>query len=114
MVFGGLWCFTFSLLFDDLSGVHWTPRVGFALTYLVLVGSVAAFAMYVYSLTQLPIIIASLYSYVNPLVAVILGWLMLDEKLNLKIGVAIVVTAVGIYLVNRGYQLKNQKAMNLS
>ena len=114
MVFGGLWCFTFSLLFDDLSGVHWTPRVGFALTYLVLVGSVAAFAMYVYSLTQLPIIIASLYSYVNPLVAVIVGWLMLDEKLNLKIGVAIVVTAVGIYLVNRGYQLKNQKAMNLS
>ena len=111
MLFGGLWCFVLSLLLDDLSSVKWTGQVGFSLTYLIIVGSVAAFAMYVYALTQLPIIIASLYSYVNPLVAVVLGWLLLDEKLNLIIGAAIVVTAVGIYLVNRGYQLKSQKAV---
>lgn len=111
MLFGGVWCFAFSLLFDDLGGVQMTVRVGLALAYLITIGSVAAFAMYVYSLTQLPVTIASLYSYVNPLVAVILGWIVLDEKLNLKVGVAIVVTAVGIYLVNRGYQLKSQKAM---
>ena len=114
MLFGGLWCFVLSFLFDDLSSLQWTARVGFSLAYLIVVGSVAAFAMYVYALTQLPITIASLYSYVNPLVAVVLGWFVLDEKLNLKIGVAIVVTAVGIYLVNRGYQLKSQKAINLS
>lgn len=111
MLFGGLWCFVLSFLLDDLSSVKWTRQVGFSLTYLIIVGSVAAFAMYVYALTQLPIIIASLYSYVNPLVAVVLGWLLLDEKLNLIIGVAIVVTAMGIYLVNRGYQLKSQKAV---
>jgi len=114
MLFGGLWCFAFSLLFDDLSSVQITARVWFSLAYLIVVGSVAAFAMYVYSLTQLPVTIASLYSYVNPLVAVILGWMVLGEKLNLKMGVAIVVTAVGIYLVNRGYQLKSQKALNIS
>jgi len=109
ILFGGFWCFILSFLVDDLSSVHWTGQVGFSLAYLIIVGSVAAFAMYVYALTQLPIVIASLYSYVNPLVAVVLGWLMLDEKLNMIIGVAIVVTAVGIYLVNRGYQLKSQK-----
>jgi drug/metabolite transporter (DMT)-like permease len=114
MFFGGLWCFVLSFLFDDLTHLQWTASVGFSLGYLIVVGSVAAFAMYVYALTQLPITIASLYSYVNPLVAVLLGWVALDEKLNLIIGAAIVVTAVGIYLVNRGYQLKNQKVMDLS
>jgi len=114
MLFGGLWCFVVSFLFEDLNSLQWTPQVGYSLGYLIVVGSVGAFAMYVYALTYLPITIASLYSYVNPLVAVLLGWLALDEKLNLKIAFAIVVTAVGIYLVNRGYQLKSQKAANSS
>ena len=48
--------------------------------------------------------IVSLYEYVNPIVAVILGWVVLGEKLNLKIGIAILITVAGIYIVNRGYQ----------
>lgn len=52
--------------------------------------------------------LVSLYAYINPIVAVILGWLILSEKLNFQIGLAIVVTVAGIYLVNRGYQLKNK------
>jgi drug/metabolite transporter (DMT)-like permease len=51
--------------------------------------------------------ILSLYAYVNPVVAVILGWLILGEKLNVQIGLAILVTVGGIYIVNRGYQLGN-------
>ena len=50
--------------------------------------------------------IVSLYAYINPIVAVILGWLILNEKFNLKIGVSILVTIAGIYIVNRGYQLR--------
>jgi drug/metabolite transporter (DMT)-like permease len=41
------------------------------------------------------------------LVAVVLGWLVLDEKLNARIGIAFVLTVAGIYLVNRGYMLRN-------
>jgi drug/metabolite transporter (DMT)-like permease len=70
--------------------------------------------LYTYALTKLPITIASLYAYINPLVAVVLGWIVLDEKLNFKIGIAIVVTVIGIYLVNKGYQLKTQKALDTS
>ncbi|CAN5473130.1 hypothetical protein BH09BAC3_BH09BAC3_34320 [soil metagenome] len=44
-----------------------------------------------------------MYSYVNPLVALILGSLVLSEKLNFEIAIAIVITVLGIYLVNRGY-----------
>src|SRR5258706_391692 len=39
--------------------------------------------------------------------AVLLGWLVLDEKLNMRIGVAILITIAGIYIVNKGYQLKD-------
>jgi drug/metabolite transporter (DMT)-like permease len=51
--------------------------------------------------------IVSLYAYVNPIVAVVLGWAWLDEKLNARIGIAILITLAGIYIVNRGYQLRS-------
>ena len=58
--------------------------------------------------------IVSLYAYVNPVIAVILGWVILNEKLNARILIAIVITLLGIYLVNRGYQLKNLWKTQLS
>ncbi len=104
MLFGGLFCFPLSALFDDYSTITWTATSIGALTYLALIGSLTAYAMYSYALAVLPLTIASLYSYINPLVAVVLGWWVLGEKLNLRIVVAIAVTLGGIYLVNRGYQ----------
>jgi drug/metabolite transporter (DMT)-like permease len=109
MFFGGLFCLPFSFAFDNLQHIVWTGEVVFALSYLILVGSIAAFSMYVYTLSKLPLTIASLYSYINPLVAVLLGWLVLNEKLNLKIGLAFLITVAGIYLVNYGYQLQKKK-----
>ena len=104
MFFGGLFCLPLSLLFDDYSVTTWSPTMLYSLAYLILIGSVAAQAMYSYALTQLPLTIASMYSYVNPLVAMFLGWLVLSEKINIKIAFAILITVSGIYLVNRGYQ----------
>lgn len=92
-------------MFDDLSAVTWSAEAVYSLTYLIVFGSVIAYACYSYTLRKLPMTILSLYAYVNPVVAVILGWLVLDEKLNLKIAVAIVITVAGIYIVNRGYHL---------
>ncbi|NJM24481.1 MAG: EamA family transporter [Bacteroidia bacterium] len=48
-----------------------------------------------------------MYAYINPIVAVLLGWLVLDETLNSRVVLAIAVTVAGIYIVNRGYQLRN-------
>lgn len=107
MFFGGVWMIPFSLLFDDLSTVRYTAEAFYAMLYLVLVGSVIAYTCYSYALRKLPMTIVSLYAYINPLVAVVLGWLALDEKLNLKIGLAILITLAGIYIVNKGYQLRD-------
>jgi drug/metabolite transporter (DMT)-like permease len=108
MVSGGIWLIPFSLAFDDLSAVTWTSAVALPMVYLVLFGSIIAFSCYLYALRHLPITIVSLYAYVNPIIAVILGWLILDEKLNATMGIAIALTIAGIYIVNRGHQLRDQ------
>lgn len=107
MFFGGVWCFPLSLAFDDLSTVHWSGQAVFALLYLTVFGSVIAYSCYSYALRKLPMTIVSLYAYINPIVAVVLGWLVLDEKLNATMGIAIIITVAGIYIVNRGYQLRD-------
>lgn len=107
MLFGGLLLIPFSLAFDDYSRIRWNNEVIFSLVYMILIGSVAAYACYSYAIKKLPMTIVSLYAYINPIVAVVLGWLVLNEKLNVRIGLAIAITIVGIYIVNRGYQLKS-------
>jgi drug/metabolite transporter (DMT)-like permease len=109
MLFGGIFCLPFSLAFDNLQTITFSQEVIFALGYLIVVGSIGAFSMYAYTLSQLPLTIASLYSYVNPLVAVVLGWLVLAEKLNTQIGIAFLITVAGIYLVNHGYAIQRRK-----
>jgi drug/metabolite transporter (DMT)-like permease len=108
MFFGGFWCFPLSLIFDDLSTVTWSAEVAWSMAYLIIFGSIVAYASYAYALRKLPMTIVSLYAYVNPLVAVFLGWIVLDEKLNLKIIAAFLLTVAGIYIVNRGYQLRKE------
>jgi len=105
MFFGGVWLIPCTLMFDDLAAVSWSVEAFYSLVYLVLIGSVVAYACYTYVLRKLPMTIVSLYAYVNPIVAVILGWIVLDEKLNMQIVIAILITVTGIYIVNRGYQI---------
>lgn len=114
MFFGGFLLFPVSLGFDDLSNITWTGEVVYSFLYLIIFGSLIAYASYAYALRKLPMTIVSLYAYVNPLVAVILGWVVLQEKLNTKIWIAMMLTITGIYIVNKGYQLRNPWKAQLS
>lgn len=104
MLFGGLWSFMLSFIFDDLSNVQWSPETAWALLYLIIFGSLLAFAAYGYALSKLPITLVSMHAYINPLVAVFLGWLILDEKVNVNTAIAFLLIVTSIYLVNRGLQ----------
>ena len=66
--------------------------------YLVTFGSVVAFTAYVWVLSVAPISLVATYAYVNPVVAVFLGWLILSEPVTwpILVGGAIVVGAVAI------------------
>jgi len=60
-----------------------TPEAWLAWVYLALVGSVLAFTSYVSVLQLLPTSVVMTYSYVNPVIAVILGWLILGEPITI-------------------------------
>ena len=107
MTFGAIALIPLSLVLDDYSSIQWSTDVIYSLLYMILIGSVGAYACYSYAIKKLPMTLVSLYAYINPIVAVVLGWLVLNEKLNGSIVLAILITIAGIYIVNRGYRLKN-------
>jgi len=99
MLFGSVWLLAFAIV----RGEHVLPASApldawIAWGYLVTFGSVVAFTAYVWVLSVAPISLVATYAYVNPVVAVFLGWLILSESVTLPImiGGATVVGAVAI------------------
>jgi drug/metabolite transporter (DMT)-like permease len=80
----------------------------YSLLYLVFFGSLIAYSAFVFAVSKLPATLVSIYAYINPIVAVTLGWLLLQEKMNSNMILGIFVTLGGVYLVNR--EFKNQKS----
>jgi len=81
-----------------------TPTTWIAIGYLVIIGSIITLAAFIYALKRLPPAQASVYAYINPIVAVIIGSLLNNEKLNMVIAGGTLVTLLGVYLVNTGYK----------
>lgn len=76
-----------------------------AIGYLVFFGSVIAFISYIYALQNLPMEQVSLYAYFNPIVAVICGWFVFNEKLTFFIILGISITLIGVRLVNQAFRV---------
>ncbi|GAA2994267.1 drug/metabolite exporter YedA [Kitasatospora albolonga] len=99
MIAGGLGCLAVSLLKGEPQRFH-PSEVSTAswlgLAFLVVFGSIVAFTAYAWLLQAAPLPLVATYAYVNPVVAVLLGWLILSEPLTLPVllGGAIVVAAV--------------------
>lgn len=72
-----------------------------SLLYLIVFGSLIAYSAYVFALRKLPPTLVSVYAYINPVVAVLLGWWLMAEKMNLIMGLGMLVTLAGVWLVNR-------------
>jgi drug/metabolite transporter (DMT)-like permease len=106
MFFGGIYLIPASLLLDDYTNFQWTTDATYSLVYLIVFGSIIAYGCYSYALKKLPMTIVSMYAYINPIVAMILGALVLNEKFNFRMGIAMLVTVAGIYIVTRGFQLR--------
>ena len=81
--------------------VHWSTRGMGALVYLVIFGSIVGYSAYIYALTSLPVAIVSVYSYINPVVAVMLGWLFYREAFGPPEAMAMMVIFLGVAIVKR-------------
>jgi drug/metabolite transporter (DMT)-like permease len=75
-----------------------------AMGYLVLFGSVISFIAYLYALQRMPTEQVSIYAYINPVVAVLLGAVIFSEKLTVFIAVGGAVTLLGVFLVNKAFK----------
>ena len=102
MVIGGIALYSFSAATGKavaLTAIPWQSWL--AIAYLVVFGSLIAFVCYLYALQNLPTEQASIYAYINPIVAVVLGSIVFDEKLTIYLAIGGLVTLVGVYLVNK-------------
>jgi drug/metabolite transporter (DMT)-like permease len=101
MIFGGIVMMIAATALGEWSHLSWTPKTTAAFAYLTIAGSLIAFACFSYALKHLDVAIVSLYSYVNPVIAVALGALLLGEPFNVRMLVAAAVIVVGILVVRR-------------
>jgi drug/metabolite transporter (DMT)-like permease len=82
MLIGGVLVDAAGLARGEASRLHFTLRTASAVAYLSIFGTVLAYTAYVYAVRHLPTTKMALYAYVNPVVAVILGRLVLREPLT--------------------------------
>jgi drug/metabolite transporter (DMT)-like permease len=99
MFFGGLFMLLIGTLRGEWSLLYFSAKTGAVLVYLTLFGSVLAFAAYSYALRHLPIATVSLYSYINPVIAVALGTMLLGEPFRVSMIAAAAVIALGVVAV---------------
>jgi drug/metabolite transporter (DMT)-like permease len=101
MLAGGLVMLVVAALLGEYGRLAWTPRTLTAMIYLFFAGSLIGFVAYTYALRHLPMSTVSLYPYVNPVVAVVLGTWLLHEPLTWRIVAAIAIILAGSAVVSR-------------
>jgi drug/metabolite transporter (DMT)-like permease len=99
MLFGGLLMALVATALGEWQRLTFTWRSGLAELYLLVIGSLAAYPAYVYALKYLPVSTVSLYAYINPVIAVVLGTLLLDEPFGPRVIVAAALVFLGIAVV---------------
>lgn len=99
MFTGGLISFVAAVVRGETTGIEFatfSSRSIVAFLYLLIVGSLFAFTAYVWLLQHAPVSKVATYAYVNPVIAVVLGWLVLSEELTWAVlgGAAVIVSSV--------------------
>ncbi len=79
----------------------------FAIAYLVILGSLITFVAFIYSMKKLPTSIASLYAYINPIVATIIGIVVFKDGINKYTTIGMIITIIGVFLVNNSIKKKD-------
>ena len=99
MLWAGVMLTLAGTLIGEWGAMSFSGRSAGALLYLVVFGSIVAYSAYMYAIQKLPLPLVSTYSYVNPIVALVLGWLVLSEPLGWREGGAALVILLGVALV---------------
>jgi len=93
--------------YDDFSPENWTIRSILAILYLAIFGSVITFFAFHYALSKISPVQVAILSYINTIIAIFLGWLILDEQISFKFISATILIISGVFITN--YKPKKQR-----
>jgi drug/metabolite transporter (DMT)-like permease len=102
MLFGGAVMCLAGWAHGEWSHLTFNARTGAAIVYLLVFGSIVGFTAYAYALKHLPLATVSLYAYVNPVIAMVLGTIVLDEPMSPRLAVAGGIVLAGMAMVRQG------------
>ncbi len=100
MLIAGIALTILGLALGEAGQFHPTPRALKAIAWLVVGGSLLGYTSYLWLLNHVPAAKLSTYAYVNPVIAVALGAIVLDEPLSLRMAVGTAVILGGVAVVN--------------
>ena len=105
LTMGGITLLIMGAFFEDFNSLNTVSAASiWSLIYLIFFGSIVAYSCFVYAIKKLPLELSSIYAYVNPFIALLLGFLFLDEKITSTTVLALISALGGIYWINKGYQ----------
>jgi len=102
---GAALLFVGSAVTGEIAHAHWqafSARSIWALLYLIVFGTIVAFTTYTWLLDHCSPTLVSTHTYANPIIAVLLGWLLAGETLNSRVLLAGAVTLAAVFLVSKG------------
>jgi len=110
MLMGAVALFIMSVITGELNGFSFaqvSTRSWLGLLYLITFGSLVGFVSYGWLLQNAPISLTSTYAYVNPMVAVFLGYFLAGEELSGRILIASIIIVGSVIMINRARQIKS-------
>ena len=99
MLAGGLMMVIAGTLRGEWPLLWFSGRTAVAFTYLATIGAIGGFVAYTYALRHLPVSFVSLYAYINPVIAVVLGVLLLGEPFDSRAAIAAALVLAGVAIV---------------
>ena len=105
MLLSGVMLMGIATFTGEWAALHFSARSFAAMAYLVIFGSLIGYTAYMYALKNLPVSTVQLYAYVNPIIAVVLGSLVLNERFTPRIAIASILVFAGIGVVKSAPKL---------
>ena len=99
MLAGGLMMIAAGTVRGEWTELSFSTRTVTALAYLSTIGAVGGFVAYTYALRHLAVSFVSLYAYINPMIAVALGVVVLGEPFNSRVAIAAALVFAGVAIV---------------
>ncbi|GAB3649687.1 drug/metabolite exporter YedA [Echinicola sediminis] len=109
LIAGGAFLLVLSVGAGEQLPSHYESNALWSLGYLIIVASLLTYNAYIYSLKYLPLEKVAVHTYVNPLVAIFLGWAFLEESISFFTLVAVFLILVSIYFMNRSKRVKKYR-----